>query len=363
MTRMTCCSAIACSCSISPRGRRSNACRVFGVHRSTYYRWKHQVDRPGWRCSARASGAGRRCPTNCRRSSRSGSSRSRSGTRVSVRAASRRCLPAPSGAPWSLSPTASTRRCAATALKPAPSAWRWSPATARPTSRRANPSQSRTSPPPARRAGRDRLLLRRPTARHPRRGLAAHRDRHLQLYAWAELVRCARAGPDWRQTSRFASRVAPTCATPAGGSTACSPTTATSSAPRFAPRSTRSAPATAASAPADPRPTATSNDCTAPSSKVLAPRLRALPATSLPRSQRELDAYLHNYNFHRAHTGRNTQAEPPPNSFTVPQRWSPDEPNLSAHPESVQPKRLQGGGREAPTPLPERPVWPGDGGL
>src|SRR3954453_22964523 len=25
----------------------SNACRVFGVHRSTYYRWKHQVDRSG----------------------------------------------------------------------------------------------------------------------------------------------------------------------------------------------------------------------------------------------------------------------------------------------------------------------------
>ena len=32
---------------LAARTTVSNACRVFGVHRSTYYRWKHQVDRSG----------------------------------------------------------------------------------------------------------------------------------------------------------------------------------------------------------------------------------------------------------------------------------------------------------------------------
>ena len=45
---MTCCSAIACSCLLRRSARRSlQACRVFGVHRSTYYAWKRQVDRHG----------------------------------------------------------------------------------------------------------------------------------------------------------------------------------------------------------------------------------------------------------------------------------------------------------------------------
>src|SRR3954468_20337030 len=30
---------------LAARTTVSDACRVFGVHRSTYYRWKHQVDR------------------------------------------------------------------------------------------------------------------------------------------------------------------------------------------------------------------------------------------------------------------------------------------------------------------------------
>ncbi len=45
----------------------SAACRSFGIHRSTYYRWKAQVERHGWRCCVRASGVARRCPTSSRR--------------------------------------------------------------------------------------------------------------------------------------------------------------------------------------------------------------------------------------------------------------------------------------------------------
>ena len=45
---MTCCSAIACSSSTyAARTSVSHACRTFGVHRSTYYRWKKQVDASG----------------------------------------------------------------------------------------------------------------------------------------------------------------------------------------------------------------------------------------------------------------------------------------------------------------------------
>ncbi len=46
----------------------SAACWTFGVHRSTYYHWKRQVDRHGLEMlRPPGSVAGRRCPTRCRR--------------------------------------------------------------------------------------------------------------------------------------------------------------------------------------------------------------------------------------------------------------------------------------------------------
>ena len=46
--RMTCCSATASSSSREAASTNvSAACRTFGVHRSTYYAWKRQVDRHG----------------------------------------------------------------------------------------------------------------------------------------------------------------------------------------------------------------------------------------------------------------------------------------------------------------------------
>src|SRR3954466_621194 len=45
---MTCCSVIACSCSRLPRSAASaRGCRLMGVHRSSYYRWKLQVEQSG----------------------------------------------------------------------------------------------------------------------------------------------------------------------------------------------------------------------------------------------------------------------------------------------------------------------------
>ena len=45
----------------------SAACRTFGVHRSTYYHWKRQVDRHGLEMLRPGSAGVRRCPTRCRR--------------------------------------------------------------------------------------------------------------------------------------------------------------------------------------------------------------------------------------------------------------------------------------------------------
>jgi hypothetical protein len=48
----------------------SHACRTFGIHRSTYYAWKAQVDRGGPSCCARESAGARECPTSSQASSR-----------------------------------------------------------------------------------------------------------------------------------------------------------------------------------------------------------------------------------------------------------------------------------------------------
>ena len=44
---------------LAARTTVTHACRVFGVHRSTHYRWKRQVEREGLRCSGLGSGDGR----------------------------------------------------------------------------------------------------------------------------------------------------------------------------------------------------------------------------------------------------------------------------------------------------------------
>jgi Winged helix-turn helix len=57
-------------------GNVSQACRLMGVHRSTCYRWKRQVDRWAWERSTCGGVAGRGCPTRSARTWSSGSSRS-----------------------------------------------------------------------------------------------------------------------------------------------------------------------------------------------------------------------------------------------------------------------------------------------
>ena len=89
---------------LAARTTVANACRTFGVHRSTYYRWKAQVERQGLEMLGRGSAGARGCPTSSRRLSRSGSSRSRSGTGARARGGSRRCSRGRNGAGCVVSP-------------------------------------------------------------------------------------------------------------------------------------------------------------------------------------------------------------------------------------------------------------------
>src|SRR5918911_963344 len=67
----------------------SEACRVFGIHLSTYYVWKRRVEGRGLEILRPGSVAARGCRTSCRRSSRSGSLPSRSATPATAHGGSR----------------------------------------------------------------------------------------------------------------------------------------------------------------------------------------------------------------------------------------------------------------------------------
>src|SRR3954453_16626506 len=99
----------------------SNACRVFGVHRSTYYRWKHQVDRSGLEMLRPRE---RRRPVMPNQLPRILEERIVAFSLGHPGLGPRRIaamLARPNGAGWSFRPTASIRRCDATACPPAPS--------------------------------------------------------------------------------------------------------------------------------------------------------------------------------------------------------------------------------------------------
>ena len=76
----------------------SQACRLMGVHRSTYYRWKAQVDRQGLEMLRPRERRRPQMPNQSRSCSSSGSSRSVSAIPGTVRDGSRRGWRARSGA-------------------------------------------------------------------------------------------------------------------------------------------------------------------------------------------------------------------------------------------------------------------------
>jgi transposase InsO family protein len=131
-------------------------------------------------------------------------------------------------------------------------------------------------------------------------------------FAWAELVRCDGAGPDWRQTSRLAARVARDLRHAGwhldrvlsdngnefrGGFEA--------AINKIGARHTRiRAGRPQTNGHVERLHRTILEECWRPAfARFLQPRYRGL--------ERELDAYLDIYNFHRAHTGRITQGRTP----------------------------------------------------
>jgi transposase len=150
-------------------------------------------------------------------------------------------------------------------------------------------------------------------------------------YAWAELVVVKGQAPSVEQTSRSPGGSPRPCRPPAGSSSGSSATTATSSAAASSAPDCPPAPTTPRSAPGARRPTATSNACTARSSKSAGgPRSRAsyrsasadYVATSRPTSTTTTSS--------ANTTDESRPGDAQPTSSTVPARWSRDEPHLSA---------------------------------
>ena len=215
---MTCCSATGCSCvDYAGADGVSEACRAFGVHRSTYYLWKRRVERHGLEILRPRERRRPRMPNQLSpfveerivafALGHPGFGPRRIASELAPRALGRDrrqpqrrlALPAP----------ARPQHAREAALS-------WSPATRRPTSRRASrePRAARRGR-AARRAGRHRLLLRRPPHRHEGLGLAADRDRRRTPRLPGPSSSAARSGnPTGEQTSKLARRV---CAELAGG--------------------------------------------------------------------------------------------------------------------------------------------------
>ena len=268
----------------------SEACRVFGIHRSTYYVWKRRVERHGLEILRPRERRRPRMPQPavavCRAADRRVRARpSRLRAEADRERASRRSAGAGSSSShngvWRClrrhGLNTRAKRLSLVAGYAAPYQPPREPAAG--AARRGGA---------AGRAGRDRLLLRRPARRDERSVWQLTAIDVASSFAWAELVSCPQRQPDRRaDLEARPPRLRRPRTRPAGSSSACSPTTAASSAPTTsARRSTelgvrhtliragrpQTNGARRSAAPADPR-------------GMLATRLRPLPARPLHRPQ------------------------------------------------------------------------------
>ena len=194
---------------LAARTTVSEACRVFGIHRSTYYGWKRRVERHGLEIlRPRERRAAEAAQPALAAGGRSGSSLSRSATPAWARSGSRLSCARSAGEACSSRTTASGAAWAATASARAPSGWRSLPATPPPTSRRVRLRERHVEAErPGELVGMDCFYVGR---------LAGTKGPVWQLtaidvassFAWAELVTCARGNPTGEQTSKLACRVA-----------------------------------------------------------------------------------------------------------------------------------------------------------
>jgi transposase InsO family protein len=298
---------------LAARTTVSNACRVFGVHRSTYYRWKAQVDRSGLEMLRPRE---RRRPAMPNQLPRVVEERIVAFALGHPGLGPRRVAAMLARPEWGglvVSPNGvykalrrhgiSTRakRLALIAGYRAP----YEPP------REPEPEPHITTTRPGELVGIDCFYVGR---LHGTKG-AVWQLTAIDTYssfAWAELVRCDRAGPNWRQTSRFAARVARDLRHAGwrldrvlsdngnefrGGFEA--------AINKIGARHTRiRAGRPQTNGHVERLHRTILEECWRPAfARFLQPRYRGL--------ERELDAYLDIYNFHRAHTGRITQGRAP----------------------------------------------------
>ena len=128
----------------------SEACRVFGIHRSTFYVWKRRVERHGFEILRPRERRRPRLPNQLSPFVEERIVASRSAILATGRAGSRASSGGTAGAESSSRTTASGAACVDTDSTPAPNGCHWSPATPRPTSRHASQRRRGTS----RRSGR-----------------------------------------------------------------------------------------------------------------------------------------------------------------------------------------------------------------
>ena len=217
------------------------ACRIFGVHPSTYYRWRGPVLRSGLEMLRPRERRPPRMPNQTSQLieqrvvafslGHPGSDRDGSAPRLAQERWGGIVI-SPNGVWRVLRRHGLNRRISRLSLVAGYAA---PPEPERPTAARGAPRRGR----PPGRAGRLRLLPRRSPVGHQRAGLAVHRDRSRQL---------ATSGPSWprRRSTRRPRRRAPwpagwrpTCAPTAGASSGSSPTTGASSARRSSARRSR----------------------------------------------------------------------------------------------------------------------------
>ena len=287
-----------------------------GVHRSTYYRWKAQVDRQGLEMLRPRERRRPQMPNQLSADGRAADRRVlRSAIPGSARGGSRRGWPAPNGAGWSFSPNGvykTLRPARAQHARQAPGAGRRLPRPLRAAARARARAAHRQ--PPAGRAGRDRLLLRRPPARQPRaRSGRSPRSTPTARSPGPIWSSARRRGPTVEHTSALARRVARELQ--AAGwrlERVLSDNGNEFGRHAFAsrlPAGVRHTP-DPRRAPADQRPRRTP----APHDprRVLATRRsRATCMSASPASRRHLAHYLHDYNFDREHHGRITAGRLP----------------------------------------------------
>ena len=308
------------------------ACRLHGIHRSTFYRWKAQVERFGPEILRPRERRRPRMPNAIPLSSSSASSPSPSGIPATARRASPPSCARPKWGGLPSRPTASGACCAVTASRPA--------RCARPGRRlrrasracHATRSPSATSRSTAPVSSCRSTASDRPPRRHPGRRLAVHRDRRRQSLHLGRAARRRPATPRALRLRLAHRRRRASCATPAGELERVlhrqrlefrNPSfDAVLAEPRRG--------AHAASAPGGRSPTAASSACSAPSSRSAGSRPSPATWSQVPGPAPRPRALPRLYNHDRAHTGRLTKGAPPPRS-SVPLRCGGSRRDVSPH--------------------------------